>query len=172
MATTRTKRYETVDQNRDYIREARDAGAELRDETHRAGSHLMESTASVMRAATWPVEFWLRGQSNMLRAIEPLAKGWIERRQEAANATVETWQRLAQCNDLQEAVAVQRNWIEGSVQRLNADLRAFADHATAISREALAVASQAGQGSAEAAGGALHPAERAQHELAQATEQG
>jgi hypothetical protein len=104
---------------------------------------------SITRMIGWPVEAWLRCQEGVLKAVEPAATGWIERRREGAYAVFSTFEKLAKCSDLQEAASIQRDWLEGTMRRLDSDLHAFADHAVALSQEAMAATRYAAQTSTE-----------------------
>jgi hypothetical protein len=104
---------------------------------------------SITRMIGWPVEAWLRCQEGVLKAAEPAATGWIERRREGAYAVFSTFEKLAKCSDLQEAASIQRDWLEGTMRRLDSDLHAFADQAVALSHEAMAATRYAAQTSTE-----------------------
>src|SRR5689334_3215991 len=92
-----------------------------------AASRLPFFDGSVARMLSWPMEAWLRAQAGILEASEPVAAGWLERRRAAATATLETLERLANCNDLKEAASIQRSWFEDSMKRLDSDMHALAD---------------------------------------------
>ncbi len=105
--------------------------------------------ASMTRLMVWPIETWLRCQAGMLKAAEPAASGWIARRREGATAVLNTFEKLAKCSDLQEVASIHRDWIEGTLQRLDSDLHALANHAVALSHEAVAATRHAAQASTE-----------------------
>ena len=105
--------------------------------------------ASITRMIGWPVEAWLRCQEGVLKATEPAAMGWIERRREGANAAFSTFEKLAKCSDLQEVVSIQRDWFEGTMRRFDSDLHALADQAVALSHEAMAATRYAAQTSSD-----------------------
>jgi hypothetical protein len=107
------------------------------------------SFGSITRMIGWPVEAWLRCQEGVLKATEPAATGWIERRREGATAVFATFEKLAKCSDLQEAVSIHRDWVEGTMRRLDSDLHALADQAVALSHEAMAATRYAAQTSTE-----------------------
>jgi hypothetical protein len=117
--------------------------------------------SSVTRMFSWPVEAWLRCQAGMLKAAEPAATGWIERRRAAATSTLETLERLAGCNDLQEVASIQRGWFEDSLKRFDSDLHALADQALAVSQEAMSATRYAAQTSAEVVALVTQPVSRA-----------
>ncbi len=123
--------------------------------------------SSVTRMIGWPVEAWLRCQANMLKAAEPAAAGWIERRRDGANAVLNTFEKLAKCNDLQEAVSIHRDWFEGTMRRLDSDLHAIADQAVALSQEAMAATRYAAQTSTEIVGLAAQIPARAEEPVGQ-----
>jgi len=104
---------------------------------------------SITRMIGWPVDAWLRCQAGVLKAAEPAATGWIERRREGANAVFSTFEKLAKCSDLQEVVSIQRDWLEGTMRRLDSDLHALADQAVALSQEAMAATRYVAQTSTE-----------------------
>lgn len=104
---------------------------------------------SITRMIGWPVEAWLRCQEGVLKASEPAAMGWIERRREGVNAAFSTFEKLAKCSDLQEAATIQRDWLEGTMRRLDSDLHALADQAVALSHEAMAATRYAAQTSSD-----------------------
>jgi hypothetical protein len=116
---------------------------------------------SVARMFGWPIEAWLRAQAGILQASQPAATGWLERRQAATTATLDAIERLANCNDLKEAAAIQRSWFEDSIKRLDSDLHAFADQALAVSREAMSATRYAAQTSADVVALAIQPTQRA-----------
>ena len=115
---------------------------------------------SVARMFSWPVEAWLRAQAGILKASEPVATGWLERRQAAATATLATLERLSCCNDLKEVASIQQSWFEDSMKRLDSDLHALADQALAISREAMSATRYAAQTSADVVALATQSAQR------------
>jgi hypothetical protein len=121
---------------------------------------------SMTRLIVWPVETWLRCQAGLLKAAEPTASGWIARRREGATAVLNTFEKLAKCNDLQEVASIHRDWIEGSLQRLDSDLHAFADQAVALSHEAMAATRDVAQTSTEIVGLAVQAPGRNENEAA------
>lgn len=125
---------------------------------------------SITRLIGWPVEAWLRCQAGMLKAAEPTATGWIERRREGANAAFSTFEKLAKCSDLQEAVSIHRDWFEGTMRRLDSDLHAFADQAVALSHEAMAATRYAAQTSSEMVGLAQNTPTRSDEVVEEAAE--
>ncbi len=116
---------------------------------------------SVAYMLSWPVEAWLRAQAGILKASEPVATGWLERRCAAATSTLDTIERLAHCNDLKEAASIQRSWFEESMKRLDTDFNAFADQALAVSRETMSATRSVAQSSADVVAFAIQPAQRA-----------
>ena len=122
---------------------------------------------TVTRMVSGPVEAWLRCQAGILKAVQPLATGWIERRRAGATAALETVERLALCRDWQEAAAIQRSWVEESMKRLDSDLQAFGEQALTIAQEAMSATRFAAQSSAEVVALAIQPAQRAAAEQQQ-----
>lgn len=123
---------------------------------------------SFARAMGWPVEAWLRCHAGILKAVEPAATGWIERRREAATSALDAFEKLATCSDLQEVATILRDWLDGTIQRLDSDLHALADHAVALSHEAMAATRYAAQTSTEVVGLVVHSAAREEEPIEQA----
>jgi hypothetical protein len=123
---------------------------------------------SITRLMGWPIDTWLRCQASLLEAATPATTGWVERRREAAHAALDTFERLSKCNDLQQAASIHREWLEGTMRRLDSDLHALADHAVAVSHEAMAVTRIAAQSSSDMAGLATQNSIRALEPVEQA----
>jgi hypothetical protein len=125
---------------------------------------------SFARMMGWPVEVWLRCQAGLLKAAQPAASDWIERRRDAATSTLQTLEKLSCCSDLNQVAAVQRNWFEDMVRRFDSELQAIADQALAVSREALSATRYAAETSSEVASYAIQPLQRAAQEQQQRVE--
>ena len=136
--------------------------------TNAPGREFSLLDGSITRVMGWPVEAWLRCQAGMLKAVEPTATGWIERRREAATAALNTFEKLATCSDLQEIATIHRDWLDGTIQRLDSDLHAIADHAVALSHEAMAATRYAAQTSTEVVGLVVHSSAREEEPIEQA----
>ncbi len=146
-----------------------DSGIETAEATVNAiGSESVAVEGAVTQILCGPVDAWLRCQASMLKAIEPAAANWIERRRDAANATLDAWEKLASCNDLNELAAIQRGWLDGAMKRFDADLHALADHAAALSHEAMSATRHAAQTSSEVVGMIAAPILRQQETVEQA----
>lgn len=96
------------------------------------------------RLFVWPFEMMLRLQANMVNAMRESTGSWIGRRQEAADDAVETFERLIYCQDVGEALAIQQEWLEGTMRRVNDDIEGFAKQGAALSHEAASSAQEAG----------------------------
>ena len=81
---------------------------------------------------------------------------------------IDAFARLASCSDLQEAASIHREWLEGTMRRLDADLHAIADHAVAVSNEAVTATRYAAQSSSEAMSRAAAPVFRQDEAIEQA----
>ena len=130
------------------------------------GAHSPETSLDTMIG--WPIDAWLRCQVAVINAAQPVAAGWIERRREGATAALDTFARLASCSDLQEAASIHREWLEGTMRRLDADFHAIADHAVAVSNEAVTATRYAAQSSSEAMSRAAAPVFRHDDAIEQA----
>lgn len=75
--------------------------------------------------ATWPMEMWMKWQLDMLRAALPATNGWMERRHDGAEETLETLKKLNGCSDLRSALDIQNEWLEKERKRLESDFSVF-----------------------------------------------
>lgn len=75
--------------------------------------------------ATWPVEMWMKWQQDILKAALPATNGWMERRQEGAEAIVQALKKLNGCSDLRTALEIQSEWLEEERKRLESDFTAL-----------------------------------------------
>src|SRR5260221_3814349 len=87
---------------------------------------MMRPTAAMMR----PLDILLRYQGDLLKAMEPEAMRWFARRQEDVQAGLNALERLSTSTDVETLVDVQRDWLRGAVERLQADLAALASRWT------------------------------------------
>ena len=121
---------------------------------------------SLMPLWTRPMETWLQWQADMLRDVEVVAAGWFERRREAAQATLETIEKLSHCSDLGKAASIQGEWFDGSVKRLTSDFEAFTEHARTLWQDAAAATRKATQTLSDGQVSSKHRAEGTQIEAA------
>lgn len=99
-----------------------------------------------MRMGAYPLEAWLRWQAEVLQAAGPEATKWLARRREAVETALEALGDMVACKDLTAAAAIQRDWIEGEMARLQADMQAMGAQTFAWARRA----AEASQRAAEA----------------------
>lgn len=104
---------------------------------HRTASHTGYAESESAFSPTAPFETWLQTQAELAAAAEPIIRGWLDRRTEAARGLVDSYARLACCRDLGEAASIHAAWFEGSMKRLGADLQALAEHSRATAQCAL-----------------------------------
>ncbi|MBO0798944.1 MAG: hypothetical protein J2P31_08970 [Blastocatellia bacterium] len=91
----------------------------------------------------WPVEMMLRFHANMANTLQATTVAWAHRRQEAADDAIKTIDRFVRSRDIEEAVTAQREWLEGSIRRLDQDFHAIASQTTHFSRTAASTAREA-----------------------------
>lgn len=99
-------------------------------------------------APAWPLEQWLALQAELFRTAEPGLLGWIARRCEGNSAILQSLSALAQCRELGDIAAIQTDWWNGSLKRLERDLQAASDHIVALTQ---CVAGAAQRAAAQAA---------------------
>ena len=88
------------------------------------------------RMFVWPLEMMLRFNATMASAIQESTLGWAQRRQQAAEDAVETFDRLVHCRDLGEAISIQQEWVENNMRRLDEDFGALAHQGANLSHRA------------------------------------
>ena len=99
----------------------------------------------------WPLDQWLRWQAELLKAAGPSLNGFLVRRGEGLSAGLRAGEKLAACRDLNEALAIQSEWIDGAMQRLDLDIQAVGEHALALSRSTAGATQRAAQAATELA---------------------
>jgi len=116
---------------------------------------LLSADQPPTRMFVWPFEMMLRFQANVANAIQETTVSWAQRRREAAQDVVETFERLVHCRDIGEAVSIQQEWLENNLRRLDEDFDALAHQGANLSHRAAASAREAvGQSSDAARAGA------------------
>lgn len=74
----------------------------------------------------WPLEMMLRFQANVVNTLHETTAAWAQRRQEAAENAIETFDRLVHSGGIGEVITIQQQWFEGSIRRFDEDLNAIA----------------------------------------------
>ena len=115
------------------------------------------------RMFVWPWEMMLRFNASMASAIQESTVNWAQRRQEAADEAVETFERLVQCRDLGEAVSIQQEWVENNIRRLDEDFGALADQGANLSH-------RAASGARDAVGKSSHAARAGARQIEESAE--
>jgi hypothetical protein len=128
-----------------------------------ARESLLSSDQPSARMFVWPLEMMLRFNASIANAIQESTVSWAQRRQEAADNAVETFERLVHCQDLGEAVSIQQEWVENNIRRLDQDFGALTDQGANLSHRAASTARDAvGKSSHAARAGARQIEERAE----------
>ena len=121
------------------------------EEAPRTGlADFLRPDGRTVHAMVWPMEFWLRYETDMLKALEPLAANWLQRRREGLEAAVQAFERIAGASTLAEAAAERHAWIDSTMQRLAEDLKEMSGPAMVWSERAVAAVREASHVSAEA----------------------
>ena len=115
--------------------------------------------ANAVRMASFPVEFWLRCQDAFLSAAAPMGEDWVKRRRAGTAAALDAVEKMRGCEDMASVARIQREWMEGAMQRLAEDAQAMAEQTFKLSQQAI----NAGQAAAEAAAeGEIEPTRKAE----------
>ena len=123
------------------------------------------------RMFAWPLEMMLRFNASVANAIQESAVNWAQRRQEAAEEAVETFERLVHCRDLGEAVSIQQEWLENNIRRLDEDFGALANQGANLSHRAASSARDAVGKSSHAARAGARQAEETAESMAREGEE-
>jgi hypothetical protein len=79
-----------------------------------------------------PIEAAMRFNAGIISAFQSATVSWMQRRQEAAKEGIESFGRLLWCRDIGEVIAIQREWLERSLHRLDEDFHIFSSQAPDI----------------------------------------
>ena len=101
-----------------------------------------------------PIGIIFRLNAGLINALQSATASWVQRRQEAARDAIESFERLARCRDIGEAMTIQREWVERSMRRLDEDLSPLASQMP----DMLHAAVSAGTNAAAAISDAAQPA--------------
>lgn len=99
----------------------------------------------------WPLEQWFQFQADLFKIADPGFTDWLSRRREGTTAVLQTLQRLAGCSDFGEAMAIQSDWIDGAMKRLELDAQAIVEQTLALSQCATGATREAAQATTELA---------------------
>jgi hypothetical protein len=99
-----------------------------------------EPSGSVERLFALPVEIMLQFQTNVASAIQASSVGWLQRRQQAMEDALNTFDRLIRSRDIGEALAIQQQWFNNNIRRLGGAYEALAGRTATASREAVSSA--------------------------------
>jgi hypothetical protein len=82
-----------------------------------------------MRAlAQAQAESLLRAETRMLQNLEDMARGWLDRRRQASEATLDAVTRMCACKEPSEIGAIYNDWLTKSFDRWAADSRALGEY--------------------------------------------
>jgi hypothetical protein len=84
----------------------------------------------------WPIEAWLRLQSEILNAAAPAAAQWLDRRREGTTAALDSIEKLKKCKDVRDASEIQSEWARDEAKRLEADMRSLSEQTLFLARAA------------------------------------
>jgi len=129
----------------------------------------MRFDVSVIEMIARPLQICLRLQADLIKAAQPLTADWLERRREGTDAALEVLEKLMRCTDLAEATAIQRDWFDATIRRLNSDIGALTAHLIVGSKETAAATRNVIQASSDAIASAQRrPGEKAPQSVAAA----
>ena len=80
----------------------------------------------IAESFTRPIETILRFNVDVISAFQSATVSWVQRRQEAVKDTVAAFEKLIRSRDISEAMAIQRDWVQRSMHRLDEDLNLIA----------------------------------------------
>lgn len=91
----------------------------------------------------WAVDDWLQLQAELFGAAAPALLGWIDRRCAASGAILKAAGKLMTCQNPEELTAIHTEWLAGSLERLEHDLHAAAEHAATVTQSLTGAAQRA-----------------------------
>ena len=94
---------------------------------------------------TAPFERWLDFELALLKAGESGVIGWLDRRFESGIAALRSAGKLAACRDLDDAMAIQSDWVAGMISRLEHDARMMTESVQLLTQCASGAAQQASE---------------------------
>jgi hypothetical protein len=133
---------------------------------------LLSPDQAPTRMFVWPWEMILRFNASMANAIQESTVTWAQRRQEAAEEAVETFERLVHSRDLGEAVSIHQEWVENNIRRLDEGIGAVAQQGASLSHRAASSARDAVGRSSDAARAGARQAEKTAEFVSRESEEG
>src|SRR5215472_9971917 len=75
----------------------------------------------VIGSAVRVPDLWIETQANAFKRFDEVAQRWLDRRQEALDATRQSLEEMRGSSDLGECMRIQSDWVLSSMRRLTAD---------------------------------------------------
>jgi len=122
--------------------------------------NLPRVNGQAMQMAVLPAQLWLQWQTDLWKTAASANAAWIARRQQGTAAALQALDKLAGCGTAAEAAEVQREWVEGAMQRLESDFRVAGAQATALPQEMVKAGQRAATALQEAGVALREPAAR------------
>lgn len=110
------------------------------DQAERPGQDHAERTA-IPNAANG----WIETQSRVFGQAGEIARRWLDRREEALDATRQSVDELRRSSDILDLVRIQQRWVLGEVQRMMADFAELSGAVLSLSKAAASRAQQEGE---------------------------
>jgi hypothetical protein len=95
-----------------------------------------EETIMAKQQNDWPgmlaqvPETWLANLRSMTEASEAVTSCWMKNRTAQIQSNLEAWAKLATCKDGAEIAEVSQRWLQGTVDRMNAEAGEYREQAT------------------------------------------
>ncbi len=95
---------------------------------------IFSRTGTLRSAALKPATRWVQAQSEMLDCLVEGAEGWVERRRQATEATLQTFEHVSSAPDFGAVALAYIDWMGAAAQRAQDETVAFGETANAMLR--------------------------------------
>jgi hypothetical protein len=68
---------------------------------------------------------WFRTHAELLANVDALTHAWLTRRRQGIDAMREAIQQMTECQDPEEMLSVQQEWLSGTLRRTSEDIAAL-----------------------------------------------
>ena len=87
---------------------------------------------------TQAADTWLENCKTVSGGSQTIGSRWLKDCSDQIQSNLDTWTKLAGCQDVAEAAAIQQRWWRGTVDRLSAEFKDCQDQMAALSQQGFA----------------------------------
>ena len=104
--------------------------------TNFASKSTPSSGTSSAEIFTRPIGIILQFNADVINAFQSATVSWVQRRQEALKDTIAAFEKMGHCQDISEAMTIQREWMKRSMHRLDEDFSSLTSQTSDMLQEA------------------------------------